>query len=55
MIRWPLFIIGLGLIVCAAIARFQQPPLASQARRVNVTEAIALVGNSEKQFIELEA
>ncbi|MEW6156777.1 MAG: hypothetical protein AB1813_05055 [Verrucomicrobiota bacterium] len=55
MIRWPLLIIGIGLMVCALIARFQQPALASNARRVTVTDAIALAGGSTKEFIDLEA
>ncbi|MCI0538472.1 MAG: hypothetical protein L0Z50_24965 [Verrucomicrobiales bacterium] len=55
MIRWPLFVIGLGLMVCAVIARFQQPALAADARRVDLAEAIALAGTATKQFIEVEA
>ena len=55
MIRWPLFMIGLGLIVCALIARLQQPPLSADARRVTLFEAIALASGSAKQFIEIEA
>ncbi len=55
MIRWPLFIIGLGLIVCAFVAKVRQPPLATAARRVTVAEAVALVRDSAKCFVELEA
>ena len=55
MIRWPLFIIGLGLMACALIARLQQPPLASAVERVNLTQAVDFIGGSTKHFIELEA
>lgn len=55
MIRWGLFIIGIGILLLAVVAHFQQPALPTTPRKVTVAEAVQLASGSTKEYVALEA
>lgn len=55
MFRWPLLVIGIGMIILSLIMRSENKPLSENAEKITVDRALELIMHDEKKYIEIEA